>query len=279
MRKAIRAFDKNGKPAYTISHSNKIFYPDKTSPTGLTTLTQALGSGQFRFETNIETLDELELSDPVIDPLVSNYIDNILSSFVTEIITINSTDWKYDDTLERYKYVFAYSGMKAGIYPSFGLVPTNLLPSDIELVEFSKIDCIYGQEDHIVCVAKVKPTTTLDIVIRGITSYGGLDTNLEEVEKKIDELKNIVDENKPQYFNKTLSSSNWSNKVQSINDVNITLDSFVEIMMDPSITSTEYDALTKASIVATEISQGSVKLKCFGIVPTINIPIIIKIYK
>lgn len=278
-RKAIRAYDKEGRQGYVISHSDKVLYPDPNNPMKLTTLTQALGKGQFRFETNVNLKDEDEFGEPVIDPLAREYIDKLLASFITEIVIIKSSDWEMNDSIGKYTASIPYSGMKAGVYPSYGLIPTDLLPSEIELSEFNRIECCVGQADTILFVASDYPKTTLNIIIKGLTDYGGLDANLETVESKINDLKTIIEELKPHYYNATITSSGWSGNLNTITNSNITADSNVELFMDSDITDEQYKALTEASIVASSIESGAVTLRCLGIVPTINIPIILKIIK
>lgn len=279
-RKGIRVTDKSGKQAYAISHSNKIFYPDKKSPTGLSTLTQALGAGHFKFESNVDLSNDPDIGEPIVDPIVKDYIDRVLSAYITEVFNIKSSDWVYDSELERYKIEIHYPGMRAGVYPSFGLIPSDLLPNDLEVTEFNRIDCIVGQEDVILFIAKDYPKTTLNVVVRGISDYGGKDANLEIVEEKIEELKTLLEESKPEYFNATLYYNEWTNsKTIEVSNTNITLDSYVEVYMDPSITEEQYKELLAASIVASSIGDGSVTLKCLGTKPTINIPVILKITK
>ena len=279
-RKGIRAYDKSGQQAYAISHTNKIFYPDKNSPTGLSTLTQALGAGHFKFESNVDLKTDLDVGEPIIDPIAKDYIDRVLSSYITEVFTIKSSDWVYDSDLERYKIEIHYPGMRAGVYPSFGLIPSDLLPNDLEVTEFNRIDCIVGQEDVILFIAKDYPKTTLNVVVRGISDYGGKDANLETMEEKIDELKTLLEESKPDFFSATLYSNEWrSSNTIKVSNANIILDSYVEVYMDPSITEEQYKALTNASIVASSINEGSVTLKCLGILPSVDIPVILKITK
>lgn len=275
-RKAIRAYDKDGNQGYVISHSDKIFYPDPNNPMKLTTLTQALGKGQFRFETNTNLKDEDEIGDPVIDPLAKDYIDKVLSSFITEVVTIKSSDWEMNDTLGKYTASVPYLGMKAGVYPSYGLIPTDLLPNELELSEFNRIECCVGQSDNILFVASEYPKTTLNIIIKGLTDYGGLDANLDSIKSEIFLLKEIINENKPQYYNATISASDWSDNLNTITNSNIDNNYIVEVYMDQNITEEQYKALTEASIVAYSVESGAITLKSLGIVPNINIPIILK---
>ena len=73
--------------------------------------------------------------------------------------------------------------------------------------------------------------------------------------------------------NITLSASSWSGGTYTISDSLITATSNQEIIPSPSISADQYKALVKASIVATGQSVGSITIKAFGTVPSIDIPI------
>lgn len=71
----------------------------------------------------------------------------------------------------------------------------------------------------------------------------------------------------------TLSASGWSSGTYTISDSLITTTSNQEIIPSPSISANQYNALVKASLVATGQSAGSVTIKAFGATPTIDIPV------
>lgn len=71
----------------------------------------------------------------------------------------------------------------------------------------------------------------------------------------------------------TLTAASWSSGSYTIRDSLITATSNQEIIPSPSISADQYKALVKASIVATGQSVGSITIKAFGTVPSIDIPI------
>lgn len=71
----------------------------------------------------------------------------------------------------------------------------------------------------------------------------------------------------------TLTAASWSNGSYTISDSLITASSIQEIIPATNISADQYKALVKASIVATGQSAGSITIKAFGTVPSINIPI------
>lgn len=73
--------------------------------------------------------------------------------------------------------------------------------------------------------------------------------------------------------NITLTAASWSGGSYTISDSLITASSIQEIIPAPSISADQYKALVKASIVATGQSVGSITIKAFGTVPSINIPV------
>ena len=73
--------------------------------------------------------------------------------------------------------------------------------------------------------------------------------------------------------NITLTAASWSNGSYTISDSLITASSIQEIIPATNISADQYKALVKASIVATGQSVGSITIKAFGTVPSINIPI------
>lgn len=73
--------------------------------------------------------------------------------------------------------------------------------------------------------------------------------------------------------NITLTAASWSNVSYTISDSLITASSIQEIIPATNISFDQYKALVKASIVATGQSVGSITIKAFGTVPSIDIPI------
>ena len=71
----------------------------------------------------------------------------------------------------------------------------------------------------------------------------------------------------------TLTAASWSSGSYTIRDSLITASSIQEIIPATNISADQYKALVKASIVATGQSVGSITIKAFGTVPSIDIPI------
>lgn len=71
----------------------------------------------------------------------------------------------------------------------------------------------------------------------------------------------------------TLTAASWSSGSYTIRDSLITATSNQEIIPAPSISSEQYKALVKASIVATGQAAGSITIKAFGATPGIDIPV------
>lgn len=94
-------------------------------------------------------------------------------------------------------------------------------------------------------------------------AVNGNSTNISALQQKI----------KTTTKNITLTAASWSNGSYTISDSLITASSIQEIIPAPSISADQYKALVKASIVATGQSVGSITIKAFGTVPSINIPV------
>ena len=73
--------------------------------------------------------------------------------------------------------------------------------------------------------------------------------------------------------NITLTAASWSSGSYTISDGLITASSIQEIIPATNISVDQYKALVKASIVATGQSVGSITIKAFGTVPSIDIPV------
>jgi hypothetical protein len=71
----------------------------------------------------------------------------------------------------------------------------------------------------------------------------------------------------------TLSASSWSSGAYTISDSLITASSNQEVLPATTITSAQYNALSKAQIIDGGQSEGSLTLKALGKVPSIDIPI------
>ena len=74
-----------------------------------------------------------------------------------------------------------------------------------------------------------------------------------------------------------LLANSWSNSTYTIQDQSITADSTIYINLPTTITLAEYTAIGNANIVAGAQSAGSIQLKCFGTVPTIDVPVVLTI--
>lgn len=74
-----------------------------------------------------------------------------------------------------------------------------------------------------------------------------------------------------------LYSDSWVDDIYTIQDQSIVTTSTVYINLPPTVTSEEYTAIGNANIVAGTQSDGSVELKSFGVIPDIDVPIVLTI--
>lgn len=73
----------------------------------------------------------------------------------------------------------------------------------------------------------------------------------------------------------TLSAANWSSGIYTLTVNGVTATSFQEILPSESITTTQLEAYQGANIQAYGQSVNTIKLKAFGDVPTVDIPILV----
>lgn len=74
-----------------------------------------------------------------------------------------------------------------------------------------------------------------------------------------------------------LMSTNWANDTITIKNNDIKEDSIIMIGLQKGVTKKIYEATAKASISVKEQTNGQIVLQSFGIVPTIDIPIVLSI--
>lgn len=74
-----------------------------------------------------------------------------------------------------------------------------------------------------------------------------------------------------------LMSTNWANGTITIKNNDIKEDSIIMIGLQKGVTKKIYEATAKASISVKEQTNGQIVLQSFGIVPTIDIPIVLSI--
>lgn len=72
----------------------------------------------------------------------------------------------------------------------------------------------------------------------------------------------------------TLSASSWSSGAYTYSNTAITADSIIEIIPATSITAAQLEAFQLANVVGTAQAAGSVTMKAFGTIPTVNIPVV-----
>ncbi len=194
-RSGIRAFDKTGKQGFVISHADKVLYPSKKSPTGVTTLTEAFSGGQMKFETAIE--DQYELEDPIIDPLVKEYIDSLLSESIVKTFTLLSVDWvqKEDNLFSQELFCI---GIKPNMLLNYGLMPkASSYPTNDEFEVFSHIKYISTDVDTITVYADsdLSNSEDINIMIKGMDAGKNApltDPDLESILDRLSVLENQV---------------------------------------------------------------------------------------
>lgn len=76
------------------------------------------------------------------------------------------------------------------------------------------------------------------------------------------------------YINATLTTSNWKNGEYSFESIYPNAQYDITVSVSPAATSTQYDAFSNAKICG---NLSSNVLKALGTIPTINIPIMIKV--
>lgn len=190
-RAGIRAFDKQGKQGYVITHSNKVLYPSPTSPTGLSTLTEILGGGSMGFETICDIENEYE--DPIIDPIVKDYVDRLLANYITKTFTLSSDNWIAEGT--HYKLEVPYGGIKPAMYPSYDLVPAGQFPTEIEKELFSHIFYIRTEEDYIIFYSDQSLSSNINVVVKGLCNEGGdVEDNISSIISSLTDRISILED-------------------------------------------------------------------------------------
>lgn len=153
----------------------------------------------------------------------------------------------------------------------------NAYYSEFKASNKSDFDAWFSaMKDQLTTDAAGNLQTEIDTLKKTVaTNTDGIATNKSAIASN----KNAIDTNTAKLVTTakslTLSSSGWSSGTYTIQDSLITATSNQEIIPAQSITSDQYKALVKASIVATGQSAGSITIKAFGTTPTINIPVTI----
>lgn len=96
---------------------------------------------------------------------------------------------------------------------------------------------------------------------------GNLQTEIDTINEKYAALTSYTADNV------TLYASKWSNGTYTISNSLITAKSVQEITPSTSITTAQYNALSRAELIEISQAAGSFVIKCMGTVPTIDIPI------
>lgn len=75
----------------------------------------------------------------------------------------------------------------------------------------------------------------------------------------------------------TISASSWSSGAYTYSNTAITADSIIEIIPATSITETQLNAFQLANVIGTAQAAGSITMKAFGTIPTVDIPVVFAI--
>lgn len=119
---------------------------------------------------------------------------------------------------------------------------------------------------------QMKNQLTTDAAGKLQTEVNTINSNISSMQTSVNSLNSKMATTKK---NITLTSSGWSNGTYTISDSLITASSYQEIIPSESITSDQMKALQRASLVQTAQAGGSITIKAFGTVPSIDIPIIV----
>ena len=101
---------------------------------------------------------------------------------------------------------------------------------------------------------------------------GKLQTEIDTINSSVNSLNSKIGTTKKSI---TLKAASWSSGTYTISDSLITAASYQEIIPAESITTDQMNALQRASLVQTAQAAGSITIKAFGTVPSIDIPIIV----
>lgn len=118
----------------------------------------------------------------------------------------------------------------------------------------------------------IKGQLTSDAAAKQQAQINTINSNISSMQTSVNSLNSKMVTTKK---NITLTSSGWSNGTYTISDSLITASSYQEIIPSESITSDQMNALQRASLVQTAQAGGSITIKAFGTVPSIDIPIIV----
>lgn len=118
----------------------------------------------------------------------------------------------------------------------------------------------------------IKGQLTSDSAAKQQAQINTINSNISSMQTSVNSLNSKMVTTKK---NITLTSSGWSNGTYTISDSLITASSYQEIIPSESITSDQMNALQRASLVQTAQAGGSITIKAFGTVPSIDIPIIV----
>lgn len=118
----------------------------------------------------------------------------------------------------------------------------------------------------------IKGQLTSDAAAKQQAQINTINSNISSMQTSVNSLNSKMATTKK---NITLTSSDWSNGTYTISDSLITASSYQEIIPSESITSDQMNALQRASLVQTAQAGGSITIKAFGTVPSIDIPIIV----
>lgn len=118
----------------------------------------------------------------------------------------------------------------------------------------------------------IKGQLTSDAAAKQQAQINTINSNISSMQTSVNSLNSKMVTTKK---NITLTSSGWSNGTYTISDSLITASSYQEIIPSESITSDQMNALQRASLVQTAQAGGSITIKAFETVPSIDIPIIV----
>lgn len=105
-------------------------------------------------------------------------------------------------------------------------------------------------------------------------TYEEMDLNASQKEQA---RKNLNVEQKAAYVQTTLQASAWSDGVQTVAVEGVTAKSAGDVGLDDSIEAEEYAAAAMARLMKTGQGAGTITVTAFGEVPTIDIPIMVRV--
>lgn len=105
-------------------------------------------------------------------------------------------------------------------------------------------------------------------------TYEEMDLNASQKEQA---RENLNVEQKAAYVQTTLQASAWSDGVQTVAVEGVTAKSAGDVGLDDSIEAEEYAAAAMARLMKTGQGAGTITVTAFGEVPTIDIPIMVRV--